>query len=237
LSFNFGKDANSYAISLVALSSIRSMPPAQSARPAGLSSILEGFRYARSRPELIGTYLVDIIALTFAMPMAVFPALAAQWGGAHAIAYLYSAMSAGGLIVTLFSGWTSKVQRRGAAIVVAAGIWGVAIAALGYASSLAAAVACLVLAGGADMVSGLFRMTIWNETIPAELRGRMAAIEQLSYMSGPLLGNARAGFMAERFGLARSITAGGIICVAGVIACVPVLPGFWRYRKAASSVK
>jgi MFS family permease len=161
----------------------------------------------------------------------------ARVGGAHAIAYLYSAMSAGGLIVTLFSGWTSKVQRRGAAIVVAAGIWGVAIAALGYASSLAAAVACLVLAGGADMVSGLFRMTIWNETIPAELRGRMAAIEQLSYMSGPLLGNARAGFMAERFGLARSITAGGIICVAGVIACVPVLPGFWRYRKAASSVK
>jgi len=233
LSFTFGMDAMSYAISLVALSFIRSMPPAQSARPAGLSSIREGFRYAKSRPELIGTYLVDIIALTFAMPMAVFPALAAQWGGAHAIAYLYSAMSTGGLIVTLFSGWTSKVQRRGAAIVVAAGIWGVAITALGYASSLATAVACLVLAGAADMVSGLFRMTIWNETIPTELRGRMAAIEQLSYMTGPLLGNARAGFMAERFGLARSITAAGIICVTGVIACVPVLPAFWRYRKAA----
>ncbi len=86
------------------------------------------------------------------------------------------------------------------------------------------------------MVSGLFRMTIWNETIPGELRGRMAAIEQLSYMSGPLLGNARAGFMAERFGLARSITAGGIVCVAGVIACVPILSGFWRYRRSAPSV-
>jgi MFS family permease len=107
---------------------------------------------------------------------------------------------------------------------------------LGYANSLAVAVACLILAGAADMVSGLFRMTIWNETIPGELRGRMAAIEQLSYMTGPLLGNARAGFMAERFGLARSITAGGIICVAGVIACVPFLPGFWRYRQSAPSV-
>jgi MFS family permease len=114
---------------------------------------------------------------------------------------------------------------------------GVAITALGYANSLTAAVACLVLAGAADMVSGLIRMTIWNETIPTELRGRMASIEQLAYMSGPLLGNARAGFMAERFGLARSIAAGGIICVAGVIACVPVLPGFLRYRKEVLSVK
>ncbi len=237
LPFTFGIDAVSYAMSLVALSSIRSLPAAPSARPAGLASILEGFRYARSRPELIGTYLVDLIALTFAMPMAVFPALAAQWGGARAIAYLYSAMSVGGLIVTLLSGWTAKVQRRGAAIVVAAAVWGISITALGYANSLTAAVACLVLAGAGDMVSGLFRMTIWNETIPTELRGRLASIEQLSYMSGPLLGNARAGFMAERFGLARSIAAGGIICVAGVIACIPALPGFWRYRREAPNVK
>jgi len=236
LPYTFGMDAATYVISLVALSLIRAMPPSDNAKSAGLSSILEGFRYAMSRSELIGTYIVDMVALTFAMPMAVFPALAAQWSGANAIAYLYSAMSVGGLFITLFSGWTAKVRRRGAAVVIAAALWGVAITALGYANSLAVAVACLILAGAADMVSGLFRMTIWNETIPGELRGRMAAIEQLSYMTGPLLGNARAGFMAERFGLARSITAGGIICVAGVIACVPLLPGFWRYRQSAPSV-
>ncbi len=92
-----------------------------------------------------------------------------------------------------------------------------------------------MLAGAADMVSGLFRMTIWNETIPPTLRGRMASIEQLSYMTGPLLGNARAGFMAEHLGLARSIISGGIICVAGVALCVPALPKFWRYRKSESS--
>jgi MFS family permease len=165
------------------------------------------------------------------MPMAVFPALAAQWGGAYAVGYLYSAMSIGGLAITLFSGWTAKVQRRGAAVIIAAACWGVAITALGYTTSLWTAVACLILAGAADMVSGLFRMTIWNETIPSSLRGRMAAIEQLSYMTGPLLGNARAGFMAERFGLARSIVWGGLVCVAGVVACVPLLPAFWRYRK------
>ena len=85
------------------------------------------------------------------------------------------------------------------------------------------------------MVSGLFRMTIWNETIPSHIRDRMAGIEQLSYMTGPLLGNARAGFMAERFGLARSITWGGLLCVAGVVACVPILPAFWRYRRSDGS--
>jgi hypothetical protein len=235
LPFTYGMDALSYAVSLIALFFIRSMPPPDRATPAGLSTILEGFRYASSRPELIGTYVVDIVALTFAMPMAVFPALAARWGGADAIAYLYSAMSVGALIVTLFSGWTAQVQRRGAAVVVAAASWGLAITALGYANGFSTAIACLILAGAADTVSGLFRMTIWNETIPSELRGRMAAIEQLSYMTGPLLGNARAGFMAERFGLARSITAGGIVCVVGVVACVPLLPEFWRYRRATQS--
>jgi len=123
------------------------------------------------------------------------------------------------------------VDRRGAAVIIAAALWGVAIIGLGYARSLPVALACLACAGAADMVSGLFRMTIWNETIPSELRGRMAGIEQLSYMSGPLLGNARAGFMAERFGLSRSIRWGGVVCAVCVAACVPLLPAFWRYRR------
>jgi MFS family permease len=210
------------------------MPPAGESPPAGLASILQGLRYAASRPELIGTYVVDMVAVTFAMPMAVFPALASQWGGSNAAGYLYSAMSLGALLVTLSSGWTKKVERRGAAVVIAATLWGVAITALGFARSLPTAIACLVFAGAADMVSGLLRMTIWNETIPSHLRGRMAGIEQLSYMSGPLLGNARAGFAAERLGLARSIMGGGIVCVAGVLGCIPILPAFWRYRKSAA---
>jgi MFS family permease len=232
LPFTYGLDAATFALSLVAIASIRAMPPADSAQPAGLASILEGLAYAVSRPELIGTYVVDMVAVTFAMPMAVFPALASRWEGSNAAGYLYSAMSAGALAVTVLSGWTARVQRRGAAVVIAAALWGVAVTALGYAASLPAALACLFLAGAADMVSGLFRMTIWNETIPSRLRGRMAGIEQLSYMSGPLLGNARAGFMAERFGLARSIIWGGVACVVGVAACVPILPAFWRHRKS-----
>ena len=230
LPFTFGLDALTFAVSLVVLSRIRSIPPADDAQPAGLATVLQGLAYAASRPELIGTYVVDMVAITFAMPTAVFPALGAQWGGARAVGYLYSALSAGAFAMTLLSGWTRNVRRRGAAVVLAAAAWGVAIAMLGAARTLPAAIGCLALAGGADMISGLFRMTIWNETIPSRLRGRTAGIEQLSYMTGPLLGNARAGFMAERFGLARSIAWGGLLCVAGVAACVPVLPAFWRYR-------
>lgn len=232
LPYTFAADALTFAISLVALAAIRAMPPNENAPKADFASIVAGLRYAVSRPELIGTYVVDIVAMTFAMPMALFPALGEQWGGAGAAGYLYSAMSVGGLAVTLLSGWTRNVQRRGAAVVIAAALWGAAIVGLGFAHTLPVALICLALAGAADMVSGLFRMTIWNETIPSELRGRMAGIEQLSYMSGPLLGNARAGFMAERFGLLPSIRYGGLICVACVVACAPLLPAFWRYRKA-----
>jgi MFS family permease len=207
------------------------MPPPETAPSVSFESIREGFRYAAGRPELIGTYVVDIVAMTFAMPMALFPALAERWGGAHSIGYLYSAMSLGSLLITLFSGWSKHVARHGAAVVLAASAWGLAITGLGFAHTLPIAILWLALAGAADMVSGLFRMTIWNETIPSEIRGRMAGIEQLSYMTGPLLGNARAGYMGQRFGLANAIVWGGAVCVIGVIACVPLLPAFWRYRR------
>jgi MFS family permease len=232
LPLTFVADAATYACSLIALAGIRSMPPPDGAAAPGLASIVAGLRYAASRPELIGTYVVDIVAMTFAMPMAVFPALAEQWGGAAAVGPLYAAMSAGACIVTIFSRWTASVERHGAAVAIAAAAWGAAIVALGCAPSLAAAVVCLAVAGAADMISGLFRMTMWNETIPSEIRGRLAGIEQLSYMTGPLLGNMRAGFMAERFGLAPSIAWGGVLCVLCVAACVPLLPAFWRYRRA-----
>ena len=235
LPFTYCVDAATFAVSLFALWSIRSIPPAEDARPPSFASIKEGIRYAAGRPELLGTYAADLLAMTFAMPMAVFPALAVRWGGADAVGYLYSAMAVGAFLTTIFSGWTRHVQRRGAAVVIAAASWGLAITALGQTTTLYAALGCLILAGAADMVSGLFRQTIWNETIPAHLRGRMAAIEQLSYMTGPLLGNARVGFMAERFGIARAISGGGIACVVGVLACVPLLPKFWRYRRSATT--
>jgi MFS family permease len=223
-------DVGTFVVSLIALARMANMPPAPEAAKPGLRSIVEGLDYARRRPELIGTYVVDIVAMTFAMPMALFPALAQRWGGASAAGWLYAAMPLGSFVTTLFSGWSKKVSRRGAAVVLAAAAWGVAVVALGHAGNFPLALACLALAGAADAVSGLFRMTIWNETIPTHLRGRLAGVEMISYMTGPLLGNARAGWMASVRSTHFSIVAGGWICVAGVLLLIPLLPSFWRYR-------
>jgi MFS family permease len=232
-------DVLSFLVSLVSLAAIRKMPPSDRNSRPGIQSIAEGLRYALSRPELIGTYVVDMVAMTFAMPVALFPAMAVTWGGAWAAGWLYSAMSFGSLFTTMFSGWTSKVNRHGAAVVVAAAVWALAIVFLGFAPSLPIAVFCLALAGAADSVSGVFRGTIWNETIPSDLRGRLAGVEMISYLSGPLLGNARAGWVASISSNTISVVSGGLTCFIGVLLCVPLLPAFWKYhpeRRAATEV-
>src|SRR6476620_470670 len=128
-------DVGTFVVSLVALARMADMPAAAEAAKPGLRSIVEGLDYARRRPELIGTYVVDIVAMTFAMPTALFPALAQRWGGATAAGWLYAAMPLGSFVTIVFSGWAKKVSRRGAAVVLAAAAWGVAIVALGHAGN------------------------------------------------------------------------------------------------------
>jgi MFS family permease len=222
-------DAASYLISLATLSAMRAVPQGK-VQALNLGAVAEGLRYAASRQELLGTYLVDIIAMIFGMPMALFPEIADRFGGAAALGWLYTAPEAGALIATTFSGWTKRVKRHGRAIVFAAAAWGAAIVAFGLTHRFLVAIVFLGLAGAADMLSGLFRMTVWNETIPDHLRGRMAGIEMVSYMTGPLLGNAEAGLVAAGFGTTVSVVSGGALCVAGVIACGLALRRFWDYR-------
>jgi MFS family permease len=229
-------DVLSFGGSVASLWAMAPLSRKNVAAESALGSIAEGVRYARSRQELIGTYVVDIVAMIFAMPMALFPMMAERWSGATAAGWLYSSMAIGSLAVTLFSGWSSKVKRHGAFVIAAAALWGAAIIALGFAPTLPLAVACLIVAGAADMVSGLFRQTIWNQTIPSELRGRLSGLEMISYMTGPLLGNARAGYLATRFDARTSIVSGGILCLVGVLACIPLLPAFWRYRSEPSDL-
>ncbi|MDM4766193.1 MFS transporter [Pelomonas sp. SE-A7] len=199
-------------------------------RPHLLADLAEGLRFAWKRPELMGTYLVDIVAMAFAFPVALFPAMAAADGRTESVGWLLSAMSVGALVIGVFSGWTGRVSRHGRAVVIAAAVWALGIVALGFAPSLLLGLACLAVAGAADMVSGVFRGTIWNQTIPNEMRGRLAGIEMISYLTGPLIGNARAGFMADAWGLSTSIWLGGAICLVGVIATGFALPRFWAYR-------
>jgi MFS family permease len=204
-------------------------------RPHLLTDLADGLRFAWSRPVLIGTYTVDIVAMAFAFPIALFPAMAAANGRTESVGWLLSAMAVGALVIGLFSGWAGQVKRHGRAVVIAAAVWALGIVALGFAPSLTLALACLAVAGAADMVSGVFRGTIWNETIPNALRGRLAGIEMISYLTGPLVGNVRAGFMADAWGVSAAIWIGGLICLVGVVATGFALPRFWGYRSGVGN--
>jgi MFS family permease len=206
-------------------------------RPHFLADLADGLRFAYARPELMGTYIVDIAAMAFAFPVALFPAMAAADGRTETVGWLLSAMSVGALIIGVFSGWTGKVTRQGRAVVVAAAVWALGIVALGFAPSLTLSLVCLMVAGAADMVSGVFRSTIWNQTIPNTLRGRLAGIEMISYLTGPLVGNARAGFMADAWGVSAAIWVGGLICLAGVVTTGFALPRFWAYVGKATQAR
>jgi MFS family permease len=225
----YGIDLATFLISLGFLALMRASPPPADADAPSLRSIVEGLRYAGSRPELLGTYLVDINAMLFGMPQALFPAIAKGYGGAEVLGFLLAAPAVGSLIVALFSGWTRHVHRHGRAVALAAVGWGIAIVAFGFTNVLWLALVCLAVAGAMDAISGLFRSVIWNETIPDRLRGRLAGVEMISYTSGPTLGNFEAGALASLTSVRISVVSGGVLCVAGTAVLVALLPAFWRY--------
>jgi MFS family permease len=156
--------------------------------------------------------------------------VAADLHATWAVGLMFAAPSVGAIAVTVLSGWMSRVRRHGLAIAASAGAWGLLIAGFGAAPDLGLALACLVLAGAADMVSGIFRDTLWNQTIPDALRGRLAGVELLSYGVGPSVGQIRGGAVAGVTSPRFSLVSGGLLCV-GVVGLVCVaLPGFTGYR-------
>ena len=227
----FVLDGATYVIAFVTLGLMRpvaALPEAERASRQMVPMVKDALRYARARQELLGTYLIDINAMFFGMPMALFPALAESFGNAS-VGLLYSMFSFGALLATLTSGWTNRIHRHGLAITWAAAVWGLGIVGFGLARHLWLALFFLALAGAADTVSGIFRMTMWNQTIPEHMRGRMASIEMISYTTGPYLGNAEAGLAASLLGLRASVVAGGALCVLGCAVLAWRLPRFIRY--------
>jgi MFS family permease len=222
-------DVATFVAGLVCLWLMRAVPPPVNAVRPSFRRVVEGLRYARSRPELIGTYAVDIIAMFFGMPMALFPAIAQGLGGPGVLGMLYAAPAVGSFLFSATSGWTNRVHRHGMGVIVAAIVWGLAIIGFGLAPGLIAALVFLALAGAADMMSGVFRQVIWNQTIPDSLRGRLASIEMLSYTSGPALGNFEAGLVASLVNIRFSIISGGVLCVVGCVLCALALPAFRKY--------
>ncbi len=229
LSFTYMVDVATFVVGLACLWLMRAVPPPVGAERPSLRRVLEGLRYARSRQELLGTYFIDMIAMFFGMPMALFPAIAQGLGGPKVLGLLYAAPALGSFAFSATSGWTNRIHRHGMGVAVAAVIWGLAIIGFGFAASLWLAVLFLAIAGAADMMSGVFRSVIWNQTIPDSLRGRLASIEMLSWSSGPALGNFEAGAVASIFNVRISIVSGGVLCVVGCILCTLALPAFRAY--------
>lgn len=179
------------------------------------------------RPELIGSYLADLAAMTLAYPASLYPFMAAALHAPWSVGLMFAADSVGAMLISALSGWAGRVRRHGVAIAVAAAAWGAAIVGFGLAPDVGVALACLAVCGAADMVSGLFRETLWNQTVPDALRGRLAGVELLSYGLGPSAG-AVAAVSTPRI----SLVSGGLACVAAVALVCAALPGFARYRAA-----
>jgi MFS family permease len=239
----YALDAATFAVSSGLLFLLRPVPAPEppalaSGAPSpenGLRSVLAGLRYARSRPELLGSYLADLAAMTLSYPAALFPFLAAGLHASWAVGLMFACPSIGAFAITVSSGWMARVRRHGLAIALAACAWGLAIVAFGLAPDIVVALVALVLAGAADMVSGIFRDLLWKQTVPDALRGRLAGVELLSYALGPSAGQLRAGTVASLTTPRISLTSGGLLCVAAVGLVCLAFPGFTAYRSPVTT--
>jgi MFS family permease len=221
-------DLITFLASLIAVFMLRRVRSPENAERPSWEGIKKAWRYAFSRQELVGTYFIDIAAMFFAMPQALYPALAVIYGDKY-VGFFPASIAAGALIASLASGWTKKIHRHGLMVTIAAALWGVAIIFFGLVDSIALALFFLAAAGFFDMISGIFRGSIWNQTIPNYLRGRLASIEMMSYLTGPMLGSAKMGIVAEKFGVKAALISGGVLCVVSVVGAALFLPRFLAY--------
>jgi MFS family permease len=227
----YGLDAISFTASLWAVLLLPAMPPVGGGRRAGTASVVEGLTYLRTQPVLLMTFVVDLIAMVFAMPRALFPVMAAEvyGGGPRTAGALYSALAVGALVGALFSGWFGRVHRQGLAVLVAIIAWGGSIALFGASDSLALGLLMLAAAGASDMVSAVFRNAILQSAAPDEMRGRLGGVFIVVVAGGPRLGDGRVGLSSELVGPQGAVVAGGLLCIGLTALCAAAVPRFRRY--------
>ena len=224
------------SIGLLLLSSvlIRPLPPAEGERATvGWRAVREGFAFLRGRKVLQSTFVIDIIAMVFGMPRALFPVLALTQfhRGPEVVGLLFAAPAVGALIGAATTGWVGRIRRQGLAVIWAVVVWGAGIAAFGLVgSNLWLALFFLAVAGAADVISAVFRNTILQVTVPEHLRGRLFGIHILVVTGGPRLGDLEAGLVAAAFGPAFSVVSGGLLCIAGAGLVAWRVPAFRRYH-------
>jgi MFS family permease len=224
-------DAFSFAASFWAISLLPPMAPEGGGRPAGLASVLEGLRFLATRQVLYMTFVVDIIAMVFGMPRALFPSLADHTfhGGPTQAGAMFSAMALGALVGAAFGGWFGRVHRQGLAVVVAILGWGVCIVGFGLTRHLWLALVLLAGAGAADMISAVFRSAILQSAAPDAMRGRLGGVFIVVVAGGPRLGDGRSGGMASLWGLEASVVVGGLLVIGLTLLAALLVPRFLAY--------
>jgi MFS family permease len=199
-----------------------------------LHSIVEGLRFVRRNQALLGSFAIDLLAMTFGMPRALFAVLAVSvyGAGAEGTGLLYASVAAGATVAALLTGWIGHARRLGRITIWAVAVWGAAIAAAGLAGSIWMAAALLAIAGAADSISAVCRSAINQNVTPDRLRGRMSSVFMLVVASGPRLGDVEAGSAAAIGGVRFSVVSGGLACLAGVAFVVFAFPALARYDAA-----
>jgi MFS family permease len=236
LRFAYGIDVATFVVMLAAVAVMaRQPPPPGETHESFIAAVRGGLSFAARHGELMGSFAIDILAMTFGMPRALFPALSLNLyhAGPEGVGLLYAAVSAGAVVAALTTGWLGGVRRLGRIVVWAVAIWGAAIALMGVTGSLAIALVCLLVAGAADSVSAVCRSTILQAATPDALRGRMSSIFTLVVAGGPRLGDVESGAVAAAFGTQVSVVSGGLLCLAGIVPVVAAFPAFWRYGDEA----
>jgi MFS family permease len=230
---SYAIDAASCLAMLAAAGAMSPQPPRGSAGPPARvgPAIVEGLRFVRSSGALSGSFAIDLVAMTFGMPRALFAVLAVTLyhAGAGGTGLLYAAISAGGLLAVLTSGWVGRARRLGRIVIAMVIVWGAAVAGVGLVRSIGPAIALLALAGYADSVSAFCRSTINQTVTPDALRGRMSAVYSLVVTSGPRLGDIESGVVAGLTTATISVLSGGLACIAGVGLVVLAFPALAEF--------
>src|SRR4051812_13323904 len=202
---------------------------------AGLRGIIDGLSFLVTKPVLLLSFAVDIIAMVFAMPRALFPEIAQdRFGGGSAVGWLFAAIAIGSVVGGLTSGWIGRVQRQGLALVIAVVGWGVAIGFSGFARSLWLMVLLLAVGGAADLVSAVYRQSILQTFAPDRLRGRLQGVFTVVVAGGPRIGDLRAGTTADFVGPTASWAGGGFVASGLALVLAVAFPALLRYRPPAA---
>ena len=234
-------DALGFLVALLLLRGLPSLPPGRDAGPlrlrAAVRGVGEGFAFLRTQPVLLMTFVVDLIAMLFAWPQAVFPELAETRfeGSPNSLGWLFAGISIGALVSGLTSGWVSRVDRQGAVVVGAIVVWSLAIIGFGFAPTLWLAVLCLAVAGAGDMVSAVLRSSMLQLAAPEGMRGRMQGVFIVVVAGGPRLGDLRAGALASAAGVTVAMVSGGVIAVVAMVVVALTVPSFWLFRASRSA--